>query len=78
MPEIQILYEIIPGKELHRRNFPTKLMSLGIMIKLNEKRNIGQLRSPFLYKFDKEKYEEVLKWSRAGVLKVPIINADFD
>lgn len=61
LPEIQILYETIIGKELHRRNFPTKLMSLGILTKLEEKRKIGQHRSPFLYKFDKEKYEEALK-----------------
>jgi hypothetical protein len=61
LPEIQILYETILGKELHRRNFPTKLMSLGILTKLDEKRKIGQHRSPFLYKFDKEKYEEALK-----------------
>jgi 8-oxo-dGTP diphosphatase len=61
LPEIQILYETILGKELHRRNFPNKLMSLGILTKLNEKRKIGQHRSPFLYMFDKEKYSAALK-----------------
>ena len=61
LPEIQVLYETILCKKLHRRNFPTKLMSLGILVKLDEKRNIGQHRSPFLYKFDKEKYEDALK-----------------
>ncbi|HMH31573.1 MAG TPA: NUDIX domain-containing protein [Puia sp.] len=60
LPEIQVLYETILGKELHRRNFPNKLMSLGILIKLDEKRNIGQHRSPYLYKFDLEKYEQAL------------------
>ena len=61
LPEIQILYETILGKKLHRRNFPNKLMSLGILVKLDEKKNIGQHRSPFLYKFDREKYEEALR-----------------
>lgn len=61
LPEIQVLYETILGKALHRRNFPTKLMSLGILEKTGEKRKIGQHRSPFLYKFDKEKYEDALK-----------------
>ena len=61
LPEIQVLYETILGKDLNRRNFPTKLMSLQILTKLDEKRKIGQHRSPFLYKFDKEKYEEALK-----------------
>jgi len=36
-------------------------MATGIIIKLNETRRIGAHRSPFLYKFDKEKYEEGLK-----------------
>ncbi len=61
LPEIQSLYETILGKSLHRRNFPTKLMSLGILFKTGEKRKIGQHRSPFLYRFDKEKYEAALK-----------------
>ena len=61
LPEIQVLYETILGKKLHRRNFPTKLMSLGILAKLDEKRKIGQHRSPFLYKFDKRKYKQALK-----------------
>jgi 8-oxo-dGTP diphosphatase len=61
LPEIQVLYETILGKKLHRRNFPTKLMSLGIIDKLDEKRSIGQHRAPFLYKFNKENYEAALK-----------------
>lgn len=61
LPEIQSLYETILAKPLHRRNFPTKLMSLGILVKTGEKRKIGQHRSPFLYRFDKEKYETALK-----------------
>lgn len=61
LPEIQTLYETILNKKLHRRNFPAKLMSLEILIKLGEKRNIGQHRSPFLYMFNKEKYDEALR-----------------
>jgi 8-oxo-dGTP diphosphatase len=55
LPEIQVLYETTLGKTLHRRNFPNKLMSLGILVKTGEKRKIGQHRSPFLYRFNKEK-----------------------
>ncbi|MFG4003345.1 NUDIX hydrolase [Flavobacterium aquidurense] len=61
LPEIIALYETILNKKLDRRNFPKKLMSLEIMIKLDEKRNIGQHRAPYLYKFDKEKYNKALK-----------------
>lgn len=56
-----MLYETILNKKVDRRNFSNKLMSLGILVKLEEKRRIGQHRSPFLYKFDKENYEAALR-----------------
>jgi ADP-ribose pyrophosphatase YjhB (NUDIX family) len=61
LPEIHNLYETILGKSLDDRNFSKRLMATGIIIKLNETKKIGAHRSPFLYKFDKEKYEEGLK-----------------
>src|SRR3954453_8372589 len=61
LPEIHDLYETILGKELDRRNFPKKLLSLGIIKKLDEQRSIGAHRSPYLYKFDKRKYDKALK-----------------
>lgn len=61
LPEIHVLYETILNKTLDRRNFSKKLITLGVLLKLDEKRNIGQHRSPFLYKFDKEKYDDALK-----------------
>ena len=64
LPEIHSLYETILGKTLDDRNFSKKLMATGIIIKLNETKKIGAHRSPFLYKFNKEKYEEGL---RSGV-----------
>jgi ADP-ribose pyrophosphatase YjhB (NUDIX family) len=61
LPELQGLYETILGKKLDRRNFQKKIMSLGILIKLEEFKSIGPHRSPVLYKFDKQKYEKALK-----------------
>jgi len=61
LPEIHSLYETILGKSLDDRNFSKRLMATGIIIKLNETKKIGAHRSPFLYKFAKEKYEEGLK-----------------
>jgi len=61
LPEIQVLYETVLAKKLDRRNFPKRLLSLGIIKKLNEQRNIGPHRAPYLYKFDKRKYDEALK-----------------
>jgi len=61
MPEIQVLYETVLGKKLDRRNFPKRLLSLGIIKRLDEQRNIGPHRAPYLYKFDKKKYEGALR-----------------
>lgn len=61
LPELQGLYETILEKKLDRRNFQKKIMGLNILIKLEERKSIGPHRSPVLYKFDKQKYEEALK-----------------
>jgi hypothetical protein len=55
------LYETILGKKLDSRNFAKKLIFTGVIKKLNERRNIGAHRSPFLYVFDKIKYNKALK-----------------
>ncbi|QDK78744.1 NUDIX hydrolase [Spirosoma sp. KCTC 42546] len=61
LPEIHSLYETILGKELDQRNFSKKLVALGLIKKLNEQRSIGPHRSPYLYQFEKEAYEDALK-----------------
>ena len=61
LPEIHSLYETILAKPLDDRNFTKKLLATGIIIKLNEKRQISGHRPPYLYKFNKEKYDEGLK-----------------
>jgi len=61
LPEIHNLYQTILGKVLDDRNFTKKLTATGIITKLKETKRIGAHRSPFLYKFDRKKYEEGLK-----------------
>lgn len=61
LSEIHSLYETLLGKKLDISNFPKKLLALGLLKKLDEKRKIGAHRSPFLYKFDKATYENALK-----------------
>jgi ADP-ribose pyrophosphatase YjhB (NUDIX family) len=61
LPEITSLYETILGKELDDRNFAKKLLATGIIDKLNERKYIGPHRSPFLYVFNKIRYNEALK-----------------
>lgn len=61
IPEIHNLYQTILDKKLDQRNFLRKLLTLGIIKKLDEQRSIGAHRSPYLYQFEKENYEEALK-----------------
>jgi 8-oxo-dGTP diphosphatase len=60
LPEIHSLYQTVLGRPLDDRNFTRRLMATGILIKLAETKQIGPHRSPILYKFDKEKYENAL------------------
>lgn len=61
IPEIQKLYETILGRKLDRRNFLRKITSIGILIKLDEKKPNGAHKAANFYSFDKEKYDQVLK-----------------
>ena len=61
LPEIHNLYETVLGKSLDSRNFTRRLLGTGIIKKLSETRKIGAHRSPFLYKFDKKKYDSALE-----------------
>lgn len=61
LPEIHDLYETLLGKSLDRRNFPKKLLALGIIKKLDETKSIGAHRSPFLYRFNMRNYNKALK-----------------
>ena len=61
IPELQKLYETILGRKLDRRNFLRKITAIGILIKLDEKKSNVAHKAPNLYRFDKGKYEEVVK-----------------
>ena len=60
LKEIRTLYEVLSGKTLSDTNFPIKLMSLGLLVKLDEKKSIGAHRSPTYYKFSEEEYDKAL------------------
>ncbi|QMU27507.1 NUDIX hydrolase [Adhaeribacter radiodurans] len=61
LPELQKLYETILDRKLDPRNFQRKLLGLGILERLPTRRKGGAHKSPYLYRFDKEKYEAGLK-----------------
>ena len=37
------------------------MVSIGLIEKLNEKKNIGGHRSPFLYRFNEKRYCEIIE-----------------
>ncbi len=58
MPQLQMLYESILDKKLDKRNFITKVNALKILVKLDQKDMQVSKRGAFLYKFDKDKYDQ--------------------
>jgi len=56
MPELQKLYETLLDRKLDRRNFQKRMLALDILQRLNEKKEGGAHKAPFLYRFDKRKY----------------------
>ncbi|MEP7229650.1 MAG: NUDIX domain-containing protein [Ginsengibacter sp.] len=61
MPELLKLYETILGRTLDRRNFQRKIISTGILKKLNETKKGVAHKAPYYYKFDLRKYQKALK-----------------
>jgi hypothetical protein len=61
MPELQRLYETILDTPLDRRNFQKKMLAFGILERLNERKTGGAHKAPYLYRFDRRKYEKALK-----------------
>lgn len=60
IPQLQSLYEAIYQKQMDSRNFRKKVLSFGVLIKLNEKDKLGSKKGAFLYKFDHKKYKELV------------------
>ena len=56
--ELQNLYEAILDVKLDRRNFRKKIMSMGLLIDLNEMEDDVPHRPAKLYKFDAEAFEK--------------------
>jgi 8-oxo-dGTP diphosphatase len=60
MPQLQGLYEAIYQKELDKRNFCKKLLSMGLLDKLDEKDKSSSKKGAFLYRFNPVKYQELV------------------
>lgn len=60
LPRLQKLYEAIYGEGFDKRNFRKKILSMGLLKKLDEKDKSGSKKGAFLFRFDKKKYDELL------------------
>ena len=60
LPALQDLYEAIYQREIDKRNFRKKLSSMEILDKLNIKDTLSSKRGAFYYKFNEEKYKDLL------------------
>jgi 8-oxo-dGTP diphosphatase len=61
MPQLQTLYEAIYQTELDKRNFRKKILSLNVLIKLEEKDMNTSRKGSFLYRFDRVRYQKLEK-----------------
>ncbi|HLA59200.1 MAG TPA: NUDIX domain-containing protein [Puia sp.] len=56
IPQIQNLYECVYETKFDNRNFTRKIMSTGLLIKMNGKDKSGSRKGAFFYKLDKRAY----------------------
>ncbi|MCB9284132.1 MAG: NUDIX hydrolase [Lewinellaceae bacterium] len=59
IPQLQALYEAIYQRELDRRNFRKKILSMNILDKLEEKDKSSSRKGAYLYRFNKKRYGEM-------------------
>lgn len=55
MADLQHLYETILDQKLHRSGFQRKMLSLGILERLDKQYSGGAHKAPFLYRFSSDK-----------------------
>lgn len=59
VPQLQTLYEAVLGVNFDRRNFSKKMLSLGLLNRLDEVSRPTPKRDARLYSFNLEKYDEL-------------------
>jgi len=58
LPELQQLYEAIYETELDKRNFRRRILSMGVLVKTDEKQKKYSKKGAYFYKFDEKKYKD--------------------
>ena len=60
LPQLQNLYQEIFRIEFDKRNFRKKILAPGILSKLEEKEKKGSKKGAYYYRFDKNRYNELM------------------
>ncbi len=58
LPQLQLLYEKILGKDFDKRNFRKKILKMNLLEKLDIKETNSVGRAAFFYKFDQKAYND--------------------
>ena len=68
-------YETVLGRTLDRRNFQKKMLELGVLVRVGQRRGEGVRRAPYLYRFNVPRYTAAL---REGITlgRGPLSNGD--
>ena len=61
LPTLQSLYESIYQERIDKRNFRKKLLTMDILEKMEEKDKSSSKRGAFYYRFNKEKYVQLIE-----------------
>lgn len=69
LSQMQKLYETILGvKELNKRNFRTRILKMGVLEEIGRQEGVAH-RPAMLYRFNKEKYDQLVKERYEGLIK---------
>jgi ADP-ribose pyrophosphatase YjhB (NUDIX family) len=60
IPQLQSLYEAIYQSSLDKRNFRKKILSMDVLIKLDEKDKSNSRKGAYLYRFDRKRYQKLV------------------
>jgi ADP-ribose pyrophosphatase YjhB (NUDIX family) len=61
MPQLQALYEAIFQSPLDKRNFRKKILSMNVLVKLDQKDMSNSRKGAYLYRFDRKKYKRLVE-----------------
>ncbi len=63
LPDLRAIYEGILGEPIDKRNFQKKMLSSGLIRRLDERKEVSTYPNPYFYVFNKEKFSNCFNFS---------------